>query len=170
MKTYHRPTELIGNKEKAVLHIAKQDLKLSRDEYEAVLLGAGGVDSSTKLTWAKYGRVLDRLKELGFKMKGGAGAEKGKRPFREPVSGKRHAPHAQVPGYFLQLASPEQQAKIFALWQDGARINTPKALDHFIKRMTGKDSIRFITLEEARQVIESLKKMFCRPPSKGEKR
>lgn len=157
---FHNPKALIGNAEKAIIHIAKSDLHLSQDEYEAVLLGAAGVSSSKELTYAKYGAVLDRLKELGFKVgKGkGAGKGKGKRTmdsYREPVGGKRR----QKKCVWGAMATKDQQATIVALWEDVARIKTHAALRHFLEKRFKISDINFLTRKMAIDVTEALKAM-----------
>ncbi len=157
---FHNPKALIGNAEKAIIHIAKSDLHLSQDEYEAVLLGAAGVSSSKELTYAKYGAVLERLKELGFKVgKGkGAGKGKGKRKmdsYREPVGGKRRLKECA----WGAMATPEQQATIIALWEDVARVKTHAALGHFLEGRFKVSSVRFLTRSMAIKATEALKAM-----------
>lgn len=61
---------LIGNRQKAIIHIAKAELKLSDDNYRA-LLNSVGVESSKDLTWWQYNDLLSRLKALGFRIKSG---------------------------------------------------------------------------------------------------
>lgn len=58
--------DVISNEQKAILHIAKQQLSLNREMYEAILYGAAGVRSSVDLDNAGFDKVMSRLEELGF--------------------------------------------------------------------------------------------------------
>jgi hypothetical protein len=147
---YQNPDKPIGNAEKAVLHIAKAELKLSREDYEAVLWGAAKVRSSKDLTYGGYGSVMDRFKELGFSTK-----KTKMRPFTEPVPGRRVARG-------VEMATPEQQAKIYALWESFARVKTPDALKSFLKKRFGVASMSWLTKAKAVEIIEALKSMAGR--------
>ena len=56
---------LIGNREKAIIHIAKHQLGMAEDEYRAALLKVG-VASSKSLTFPQYEELLQKLKSDGF--------------------------------------------------------------------------------------------------------
>lgn len=58
---------LIGNKQKAIIHIAKQQLKLNDMNYRS-LLQSVGVNSSRELTWWQYQQLLGHFKVLGFEV------------------------------------------------------------------------------------------------------
>lgn len=57
----HRNSDVIK------IQIAKKELNLPDDEYRAILVAQGGVDSSKDLTHEGRQRVLQYLKTLGFK-------------------------------------------------------------------------------------------------------
>ncbi len=57
----------IGRKKKALVHIAKQDLRLDDQTYRQILKGVAGVESSTELTEAGFEKVMRRFQEMGFK-------------------------------------------------------------------------------------------------------
>jgi phage gp16-like protein len=59
-----RPS-LIGNKEKALIHVAKSQLGLTDEDYRAVLASVG-VESSTQLNHAQFDEVMRRFKAGGF--------------------------------------------------------------------------------------------------------
>ena len=61
-------TDLIGNKEKAIVHIAKQQLGMTEEEYRAALSKIG-VASSKNLTFDQYEEFLQKLKADGFVLK-----------------------------------------------------------------------------------------------------
>jgi hypothetical protein len=57
----------IGRKKKALVHIAKQGLRLDDESYRQILKGVAGVESSTQLTVEGFERVMRRFEEMGFK-------------------------------------------------------------------------------------------------------
>lgn len=57
----------IGRKKKALVHIAKEDLRLDYESYRQILEGVAGVESSTQLTVKGFEKVMRRFEEMGFK-------------------------------------------------------------------------------------------------------
>ncbi len=57
----------IGQKKKALVHIAKEDLHLSEETYRQILKGVAGVESSARLTREGFAKVMKRFEEMGFK-------------------------------------------------------------------------------------------------------
>jgi hypothetical protein len=57
----------IGRKKKALIHIAKEDLRLEEESYRQILKGVAGVESTTRLTEEGFERVMKRFQEMGFK-------------------------------------------------------------------------------------------------------
>jgi phage gp16-like protein len=127
------------NRELAAIHVGKKKLALEDDEYRELLFQETGKRSARDLDFAGRQRVLDRFRALGF---------------TPPV--RRRNPSAN-----------KQHSKIRFLWRDlyragGIRNNSDKALDSYVKRMTGKDALRFIDDGEAWRVIEALKLWLAR--------
>ena len=60
-------TIAIGQKKKALIHIAKKDLHLDEDSYRQILKGVAGVESSTQLTKEGFEKVMKRFQEMGFR-------------------------------------------------------------------------------------------------------
>jgi len=58
---------VIGRKKKALIHIAKDDLRLDEESYRQILKGVAGVESSAQLTREGFGKVMKRFQEMGFK-------------------------------------------------------------------------------------------------------
>src|SRR3990170_7276726 len=58
---------VIGRKKKALVHIAKEDLRLEEESYRQILKGVAGVESSTQLTVEAFEKVMKRFQEMGFK-------------------------------------------------------------------------------------------------------
>lgn len=57
----------ISRKQKALIHIAKQDLRLDDEAYHHVLKGVAGVESAAQLTREGFDKVMVRFHEMGFK-------------------------------------------------------------------------------------------------------
>lgn len=57
----------IGQKKKALIHIAKGNLHLDEESYRQILKGVAGVESSAYLTKEGFEKVMIRFKEMGFK-------------------------------------------------------------------------------------------------------
>lgn len=57
---------MISRDQKAVLHVAKTQLGLERDDYEAILRAEAGVSSSVDLDVAGFNRVMKKFEKLGF--------------------------------------------------------------------------------------------------------
>jgi hypothetical protein len=57
----------IGRKKKALVHIAKEDLRLDEESYRRILKGVAGVESSAQLNREGFQRVMKRFQEMGFK-------------------------------------------------------------------------------------------------------
>jgi len=58
---------VIGRKKKALVHIAKEDLRLGEESYRQILKGVAGVESATRLTEEGFENVMKRFQEMGFK-------------------------------------------------------------------------------------------------------
>ncbi len=57
----------IGQRKKALIHIAKEKLHLDEESYRQILKGVAGVESSAHLTKEGFQKVMIRFKEMGFK-------------------------------------------------------------------------------------------------------
>jgi hypothetical protein len=57
----------IGRKKKALVHIAKEDLRLDMESYRQILKGVAGVESAIRLTEEGFENVMKRFQEMGFK-------------------------------------------------------------------------------------------------------
>ncbi|MFB3887838.1 MAG: phage protein GemA/Gp16 family protein [Thermodesulfobacteriota bacterium] len=57
----------IGQKKKALIHIAKDDLHLDEESYRQILKGVAGVESSARLSREGFDKVMKRFQEMGFK-------------------------------------------------------------------------------------------------------
>jgi hypothetical protein len=57
----------IGQKKKALIHVAKSNLHLDDSSYRQILKGVAGVESATELTREGFEKVMKRFQEMGFK-------------------------------------------------------------------------------------------------------
>lgn len=135
---------MISTSQKALLHIAKSQLQLDRDHYEAVLREQAGVTSSSELDNSGFDAVMHRFEELGFTNASPKKVEWKKRP-------RRFAPEDPV--------TPPQQLLIRDLyaqlgWHDLARQQA------FSQRQTRKPWPQ--TRRDANKVIEGLKAILKR--------
>ncbi|MBQ9407691.1 MAG: regulatory protein GemA, partial [Desulfovibrio sp.] len=102
----------------AVIHIAKAKLGMDEETYRAFLLEVTGKDSCARMTTREQGRVLDELRQRGF------------RPHKNTHKGE-------------PLVRDPQARKIRALWLAMAdegivRNRSEKALEAYMRRITGR--------------------------------
>lgn len=123
-----------------LIHVARRELGMDDDTYRLLLSGMkglGGATSTADLSVPNLYRVLEQLKQRGFKVR----------------SSKKQRP----------LAADEQSKKIRALWlalHDQGEVRDPseEALAKFVMKMTGVQALQWLSGEQASQVIENLKK------------
>lgn len=132
--------EMITNKQKALLHIAKAELGLSDEEYREIIRAQGGVDSSVRLDDFGLEKVLAAFRRLGFKK-----------------TARRKSARARGERAFDLLASEGQRKVLYHLMQDLGW--WPARLYGFVRKMTGKEHLEELTGKEAQKVIEGLKSM-----------
>ncbi len=126
-------------RELAVIHVAKKELGLDDVNYRECLLLLTGRSSAGELNEEERHRVIEHFRGMGFERKGR----------------KRN-----------NSANP-MHSKIRYLWRDlyraGAiRDNSDAALDSYVRRMTGSDSLRFLDREQSWRLIEAIKKWLSR--------
>ena len=136
------------NVELAKIHVAKAQLRLDDGDYRAIVsrissqFRPGGVDSAGAMTAQERRALLDEFKRLGFQ--------------------DAPAKTAGSPDDWIKTDVPHLR-KLLACWRDLERAGIVKAvkrrskLRRFVRRMTGKDAIQWLTPEETNTVIEALK-------------
>lgn len=136
--------------ELAKIHIGKSQLGLSDDIYRDIVREASGgkCESSADLDWRGRRAVLERFAELGWKIRHKSKGRAAAKPSRP-------------------LADAPQAKKIRALWlalhaAGKVRDSSEEALGSYVKRMTGVDALQWLPADQARTVIESLKKWLER--------
>lgn len=130
----------------AKIHIAKKELGLDDETYRAMVRRIGGVDSAKDLDMHARWRLLQELRERGWKPKPGRQAK------------------ARV------LASDPQSRKLRALWLEMHQadiVSDPSeaALAAFCRRLTGVERLQWLTVDQARRCIEALKAWQARKES-----
>jgi len=123
-----------------LIHVARRELGMDDDTYRLLLSGMkglGGATSTADLSVPNLYRVLEQLKQRGFKVR----------------SSKKQRP----------LAADDQSKKIRALWltlHGAGEVRDPseEALGKFVMKMTGVQALQWLSGEQASQVIENLKK------------
>ncbi|MBN2534462.1 MAG: regulatory protein GemA [Spirochaetales bacterium] len=136
---------LVNRKAKlALIHIAKNNLHLSDENYQSLLEGAAGVSSARDLEYEdQFHSIMECFKKLGF-MSYKAQGKTDSRPKWNDVWG----------------CSADQRAKIEVMWRTCARNKHDKALYAFIKRITHVDHPHFLRPGLAEKVILALEKMM----------
>ena len=96
------------HKKIAIIHIAKNELKLTDEEYISILMGAANIQSSKEIeTELQYSSIMTAFKKLGF--------------IPRPVN-----------------QNPKQINYIKLLWFHASDKKDSKSLDSFCYRITGK--------------------------------
>ena len=138
------PAADIRKRELAQIHIAKAALRLDEETYRALLWTVARVHSAAELDWAGRKNVLDHFKTRGWSQR--------------PVRATQHS---------RALAGDPQSKMIRALWLDlhqagAVRDASEQALASYVRRITRRDALQWLTAAEARRVIETLKKWLAR--------
>lgn len=128
---------MITSAQKALLHTAKNFLRLADEEYRAILRAEAGVTSSTELDNRGMNKVLKRLEKLGFK-------NTAHRPRRRETQA---------------LVTPDQQALIERNYEQ-LGFDSFARRSGFNKRCCGKAIPQ--TRTDANKVIEGQKGMLSR--------
>ena len=128
-------------------------LGLEDDLYYEMIAGYNGAKSSKDLSISEGQELLSRLRDVAQKLG----------LFKPYASTKFKSYKYNNLGKRSGMASPAQLRKIEAMWADVSRARDSegraKALGAFIKRITGRDSILFITSADAVKLINALEAM-----------
>jgi hypothetical protein len=129
----------------SLIHIAKNSVGITDEDYRSLLSGAAGIESAAELEYEyQFNDVMKAFENLGFKSTRRGEANKKTRPLRTDEWG----------------GTPDQRAKIEVMWKTCARNPTDKALRIFIKRIAHVDHPRFLNVGLARKVIIALEVMM----------
>lgn len=126
--------------------------------YETVSLYGNGAKSSKDLTVQQANELLNKLRDMAKDM--GLFNPKKSTKFKQykyNTLGKRE-----------NRATPKQLRMIEAMWMDRSYIKDEparaKALNTFIKRITGKDNILFMTPHDVSKTVKAMENMIKRQP------
>ena len=133
----------LSRKQVAIIHVAKNQLKLDDEGYRAILRHIGGVESSKDLDPIGFELVMQYMIALGFKS-----------DFSKTFYGHR-------PG----MATPAQINLIRKLWGEFTeRAGTDLTLGKWLSRTFKVSALRFVTSDQAPKIITALKAMKARQP------
>lgn len=132
----------------AAIHTLKSKLKLSDDDYRALLLNLTGKSSSKEMNHAEQHKVRDHMQGLAERM--GVAQPTRRRPLSQAEFDK-----------VKKQTSPKER-KLWALWhqlgRDGLVQNTSaQALNAWVQRQVGVTALRFCTSAQLDTLIEAAK-------------
>lgn len=132
-----------------LIHVARREMRMDDETYRLMLSGMTGLDGATStadLSVPNLQRVLEQLKQRGFKPRPN---KAGTRP----------------------RANDEQSRKIRSLWLElhdlgAVRDPSEEALANFVKSMTKVSALQWLNVAQASRVIENLKQWQRRMTNK----
>lgn len=132
----------------AAIHVLKSKLRLSDDDYRALLVNLTGKASSKDLSEHQRRAVRNHMQQLAERM----GA----------VQPTQQRPHAQAKFEQVKAAASPRERKVWALWhqlgRDGVVHNTSQAaLYAWVERTAQVSALRFATNAQLDTLIEALK-------------
>lgn len=156
MKTARNPRQNLL----AQIHIARKQLGLSEPEYRDLLVAATGKNTSSIMSPAELGLVIEAMVKAGFKP-----VFKGAPRASDPKSGDRFSGGSDAQE--VKKSARKVVRLIFGLWSElGARgiveNGSREALLAFVKRQTGIDHPDWLDNKQASSVVEALKAMLNR--------
>jgi len=129
-----KQSPLIGNKEKAILHIAKSQLGMSEAAYRDMLASVG-CRSSVELDFSRFDQLMIRLKAAGFR--------------HVHTSAKRSGMHREPPAHKKPMIS-----KMGAIL---AELQLPWSYaDGISKQEFGIERVRFCDADQTYKVLQAL--------------
>lgn len=125
-----------------LIHIAKSQLNLDDDTYRHLLLNVTKKTSTKDMTVWELEKILNNMKLKGFKVK--SSKKTGKITATEPV-------HKKIRSLWLELADAGE-----------VKNRSEKAINSYVKHITGVEVMDWLTQKQAVVVIESLKSWQAR--------
>lgn len=158
----------INNGQKALFHLAAAQVGMDEAEKRDLLRDVAGIDSLKSVTLEKFRDVMDELKRRGFVKKPGKGDNTA---FTRSFVKWKKAVGAR-PG----MATPEQLARIETdwsgmrwYWASSGAGHPERSLRGFLKSQAEVSDLRFLSFDQAGNVIEALKAIAHRTPDGVEK-
>lgn len=136
---------MLTPKQIGVIHVAKGKLKLSEQDYRAILLRVASVDSATALDELGFLNVMSEFERLGFRS-----------------TWKR-----QTGGFRPGMASPSQIGMMKGLWREWRGQDDAEGFRHWLERFHKVSDPRFATTAKATAIIAALKAMAERGRATG---
>jgi hypothetical protein len=144
--------QMISPRQIKIIHTLVSTLGMDRESYVVLLQQVADdvkVTSSKQLTWRQAESLVDELQ-----------AKKGGSP--SPAPPVRAKPFADMDGR-PGMASGAQLRMVAAMWGEVSRAENAadraKALDRFIKKIAGVESIRFVKSFQVEKLVKALDKM-----------
>jgi len=145
----------ITNDQKKLLHLAQRALGMDDETYRDMLESIAGVRSSLELSHNKFSAVMDHLERCGFYYV----------PRMQKIDYKKYLEKwTKAAGERPHMATPAQLARIEKDWEGlswywmrGEKRDKDLALRGFVKRIAGVSDLRFLTFDQAGNVIEAIK-------------
>jgi hypothetical protein len=122
----------------ALIHVAKNKLNLSDEDYRSILAGFG-VESSKDLTANQFKAFMESMKKLGF----------------QSYQQKKYIANPKAAGG----ASLKQIMFIKKLWEEKSKVKTQESLEKFIFNITKKISLNAMNHKDCEKVINALENM-----------
>lgn len=146
----------LARREIQLIHVARQQTGMDDDTYRAMLHDRFGVASSKDMDSKQRSQLLDYFKTLGFKARPSVKPAK----FSKTVRANKAQPSRP-------LADDPESKKIRFLWlllhELGAVKNPSEtALAAYVKRLTKVDALQWVDSNQAKTLIETLKKWAMR--------
>jgi hypothetical protein len=153
VKTYSREKgrgNPISPRQIKIIHTLVSAIGMEDEEYRGLLLSMFGASSSKALSWRQAESLIEDLQ-----------GKTGQPAPRKPAQPKA-LPFSDLDGR-PGMASGKQCRLIAAMWSEVSRGETAEAkmlaLDRFIKRIVGVDSIRFLKGWQVEKVVKAINEM-----------
>jgi hypothetical protein len=123
-----------------VVHVARKALKLTDEDYRAILFRVCQIGSAAQLDEIGFHDLMAEFERLGFRS-----------------TWKR-----QTGGYRAGMATPSQIGMMAALWKDYRGEDDQDGFRHWLERFHKVSDARFVTARKANAVLTALKNMVRR--------
>jgi phage gp16-like protein len=135
---------------KARIHIAKSRLDLDDDTYRDLLKAQTGKTSCAKMTVAELAKVMDRMRELGFR------DQPAQRHGRKPrAGGDRQALVAKIEALLADKGRPWEYLTNVSPRPLGEGSGV-RARQSMLERITGKQRLEFCTAADLGKIVAAL--------------
>ncbi|MCU7494744.1 MAG: regulatory protein GemA [Ignavibacteria bacterium] len=135
------------------IHIAKSQINMSDEDYRACL-ESFGKSSSLELTPLEAIKLIHQFESLGYVRKV---KESAKRKISSFGWGKEKYNCLGERGE--DYPTPSQLRMLEALWRTKSREKSDSALQRFMKRITGKDDITWLLLNDVKKLKKAIQSL-----------